>query len=66
MTTWTVLNIRPNGNIEQQKVVTAMAWVAAVAWVKSLAQELQHVIGMAKESKKERLKINGLSSHLKK
>jgi len=31
-------------------VITAGAWVSAVAWVQSLAQELLHAVGMAKKS----------------
>ena len=48
--------------------VTAVAQIAAVAWVLSLAQELLHVLGVAKKKKekeeeegeKEREKKNNL------
>jgi len=35
-------------------IVTAAAWVTAVAWVPSLVQEIQHAIGAAKGKKKKK------------
>lgn len=34
-------------------VVTAVPWVAAVAWVRALLQELSHAAGITKNLKKE-------------
>ena len=40
--------------------VTAVAWVVAVVWVRSLAQELAHAVGMAiKKKKKGHLRKRG-------
>ena len=50
----------PGGLVDSgSHVVTAMAWVAAVAWVPSLAQELLH----AAAKKKRNLKKNKCGRH---
>ena len=39
--------------VQGSGVVTAAAWVAAEAWVQSLAQDLPHAEGVAKKKKKK-------------
>ena len=37
-------------------VLLAVAWVTSVVWVRTLAQELLHVVGAAKKKKKKKKK----------
>ena len=37
-------------------VLSAVAWVTSVVWVRTLAQELLHVVGAAKKKKKKKKK----------
>ena len=40
-------------------MVTAVAWVTAMTWVQSLAQELPHAVGMANKQTKEKVLKEG-------
>ena len=57
-------NIRKSPLLAQQvkvsTVVTDLAHVTAVAWFQSLAQELLHAVGMAKNKTKNFILVEGL------
>ena len=47
----TIKNWFPGSSPVVQWVVTTEAWIAAVAWVQSLTQELPHAVDTAKKKK---------------